>query len=103
MDVNDEILLTEHAADLLKCSVRKVRKLIKEGDLPARRRGKLKEGPYEILKSSCVAYMHYLHKNSSVKADCPTKSTERFKVCQSNNGTEFGTVISFLSKLPMRQ
>ncbi|WP_442958984.1 helix-turn-helix domain-containing protein [Providencia sp. PROV110] len=94
VDLNDELLLTEHAAELLKCSVRKIRKLIKNGDIPARRRGVNQEGPYEILKSSCVAYMHQLHKNVSVKADCQGKSKERFKSCQSNYGTEYGTVIS---------
>ncbi|SPP31592.1 hypothetical protein ARAF_0726 [Arsenophonus endosymbiont of Aleurodicus floccissimus] len=40
MNTNDEILLTHHVVALLKCSVRKVRRFIKEGELPARRRGK---------------------------------------------------------------
>ncbi|MBD1229263.1 helix-turn-helix domain-containing protein [Xenorhabdus griffiniae] len=93
MDVHDELFLTEQAANFLKCSVRRVRKLIKDGELPARRRGREGEGPYEILRSSCVAYIHNLHKNVSVNADCHGKSKRSF-TCRSNYDTEYGTVTS---------
>ncbi|MDE9455286.1 helix-turn-helix domain-containing protein [Xenorhabdus bovienii] len=93
MDIHDELFLTEQAADFLKYSVRRVRKLIKNGELPARRRGARGEGAYEILRSSCVAYIHNLHKNVSVNADCHDKSKRSF-TCRSNYDTGYGTVIS---------
>ncbi|EMQ4856160.1 helix-turn-helix domain-containing protein [Morganella morganii] len=101
MDLNDEVLTTKEASQLLKCSEREVRRLIRTGELTASQRktrgenGRVIYGRYRMLKSDCLAYAISIHENNLVNTDCRDKSKERLKSCQSNYGMACGTVISF--------
>ncbi|MEY0965841.1 helix-turn-helix domain-containing protein [Providencia alcalifaciens] len=94
MDLNDEVFDVKKAADFLCKSERTVYALLKSGRIRAARSDG-KKGCWEILKSSCLEYVHNNHQNQQANGDDADKSTEGFKGCPSNKGTEFGTVISF--------
>lgn len=94
MDLNDEVFDVKKAADFLCKSERTVYALLKSGRIRAARSNG-RNGNWEILKSSCLEYVHNNHQNQQANGDNADKSTEGFKGCPSNKGTEFGTVISF--------
>ena len=94
MDLNDEVFDVRKAAEFLCKSQRKVYELLNSGRIRAAKSNG-KNGSWEILKSSCLEYVHNNHQNCRASDDDADKSKERFNQCQSNYGTACGTVISF--------
>ncbi|AXH43544.1 excisionase [Erwinia phage vB_EhrS_59] len=80
------------AASFLRKSPRTVRQLIKDRKLRAGKSGSNGGGRLEILKSSCLEYIHNQQQNQAVNAE--NGHSERKAVWRSNNVTEIGTVTS---------
>lgn len=87
----DEVFKLTEAAAFLKKSPRTVRGLIKSGKLIAGKSGEKAQGRFEILKSSCLEYVHNQKHNQAVSESDGRKEDNLWR---SNNVVEFGTATS---------
>ncbi|WP_230492862.1 hypothetical protein [Martelella alba] len=92
--IDDVVFDLHEASAFLKLSERAIRARIKDGRIRAAKSGGNGGGKLQILKSSCLAYIHRQQQDHAVNAD--DGRTEEQTVWQSNKGTVSGTVISLL-------